>query len=41
MYFVIEGQDATGKSTQDRMMARYLRSKRKDVITIHETDGEL
>jgi len=41
MYFVIEGQDATGKSTQVEMMAEYLRSKGKEVITMHEPDGEL
>jgi len=41
MYIVIEGQDATGKSTQVEMMAEYLRKKRKKVITLHEPDGTL
>ena len=41
MYIVIEGQDATGKSTQVEMLADYLRSKNIEVITMHEPDGEL
>ncbi len=41
MYIVIEGQDATGKSTQVELLADYLRKKGKEVITMHEPDGEL
>ena len=41
MYIVIEGQDATGKSTQVEMLADYLRSKNIEVVTMHEPDGEL
>ena len=41
MYIVIEGQDATGKSTQVEMLADYLRKKGREVITMHEPDGEL
>lgn len=41
MYIVIEGQDATGKSTQAEMLADYLRGQGKEVITMHEPDGEL
>ena len=41
MYIVIEGQDATGKSTQVEMLAEHLRQKGKEVITMHEPDGEL
>ena len=41
MYIVIEGQDATGKSTQVEMLADYLREQGKEVITMHEPDGDL
>lgn len=41
MYIVIEGQDATGKSTQVEMLADYLRAQGKEVITMHEPDGDL
>ncbi len=41
MYFVIEGQDATGKSTQVELFADYLRQQGKEVVTMHEPDGEL
>lgn len=41
MYIVIEGQDATGKSTQVEMLADYLRGQGKEVITMHEPDGDL
>jgi dTMP kinase len=41
MYIVIEGQDATGKSTQVEMLAGYLRAQGKEVITMHEPDGDL
>ena len=39
MYIVIEGQDATGKSTQVEMLAEYLREQGKEVVTMHEPDG--
>ena len=41
MYFVIDGQDATGKSTQVEQLASYLREHGREVITMHEPDGEL
>lgn len=41
MYIVIEGQDATGKSTQVELLADHLRKTGKPVITMHEPDGEL
>lgn len=41
MYIVIEGQDATGKSTQVEMLAEYLHKQGKEVVTMHEPDGEL
>lgn len=41
MYIVIEGQDGTGKSTQVELLADYLRQKGKEVITMHEPDGDL
>ena len=41
MYIVIEGQDATGKSTQVELLAEYLRKTGKPVITMHEPDGDL
>ena len=41
-YIVIEGQDATGKSTQVELLAEYLReTTEKPVITMHEPDGDL
>ncbi len=41
MYIVIEGQDATGKSTQVEMLADYLRLSGRLVVTFHEPDGDL
>ena len=41
MYIVIEGQDATGKSTQVEMLADFFRSHDRQVITMHEPDGDL
>ncbi len=41
MYIVIEGQDATGKSTQVELLAEYLKKTGKPVITMHEPDGDL
>lgn len=41
MYIVIEGQDATGKSTQVEMLADYFKKQGKKVATIHEPDGDL
>lgn len=41
MYIVIEGQDATGKSTQVEMLAEYLRAQGKEVVTMHEPDGDI
>ena len=40
-YIVIEGQDATGKSTQVEMLAEHFRKQGKPVLTLHEPDGEL
>ena len=40
-YIVIEGQDATGKSTQVEMLAQYFREQGREVVTIHEPDGDL
>ena len=41
MYIVIEGQDGTGKSTQVELFADYLRAQGKEVLTLHEPDGDL
>ena len=41
MYLVIEGQDATGKSTQVEMLADFFRHQNRPVITLHEPDGDL
>lgn len=41
MYIVIEGQDGTGKSTQVELLAEYLRQQGKEVVTVHEPDGDL
>lgn len=41
MYIVIEGQDATGKSTQVELLAEHLKKTGKPVITMHEPDGDL
>ena len=41
MYLVIEGQDATGKSTQVEMLADFFRQQNRPVITLHEPDGDL
>lgn len=41
-YIVIEGQDATGKSTQVELMAEHLKKAQSlPVLTLHEPDGEL
>ena len=41
-YIVIEGQDATGKSTQVELLADHLKkSTKKPVVTMHEPDGDL
>ena len=40
-YYVIEGQDGTGKSTQVEMLAVFLRKLGKQVVTMHEPDGDL
>ena len=40
-YIVIEGQDATGKSTQVEMLAEHFKKLKKPVLTLHEPDGEL
>ncbi|MCL1839410.1 dTMP kinase [Candidatus Saccharibacteria bacterium] len=40
-YIVIEGQDATGKSTQVELLAKYFRKQGREVVTIHEPDGNL
>ena len=41
-YIVIEGQDATGKSTQVELLADHLKkSTQKPVVTMHEPDGDL
>lgn len=40
-YIVIEGQDATGKSTQVELLAEYFRKLGHEVVTFHEPDGDL
>lgn len=41
-YIVIEGQDATGKSTQVELLADHLKSTQSHpVLTLHEPDGNL
>ena len=41
-YIVIEGQDATGKSTQVELLADHLKNTTdKPVLTLHEPDGDL
>lgn len=41
-YIVIEGQDATGKSTQVELLADHLKqSTNRPVLTLHEPDGDL
>ncbi|MBP3899518.1 dTMP kinase [Candidatus Saccharibacteria bacterium] len=37
MFIVIEGQDATGKDTQARLLAEYLRAQGKNVLTYSES----
>ena len=37
MHIVIEGQDATGKDTQAKLLAEYLRSKGKNVVHYSES----
>ena len=41
VYYVIEGQDSTGKTTQADMMADYLRSLGHEVETVEEPGGNL
>ena len=41
MYYVIEGQDSTGKTTQANMMADYLRSLGREVEIVEEPGGNL
>lgn len=41
MYYVIEGQDGTGKSLQVSLLADYFRARDQEVITIEEPDGDL
>lgn len=41
MYIVIEGQDGTGKSTQVEKLAEHLRVQGREVLTLHEPDGDL
>ncbi len=41
MYYLIEGQDSTGKSTQAKMLARYLRKTGKTVEIVEEPGGKL
>ena len=41
MYIVIEGQDGTGKSTLAEMLKKHFEQKNKEVITVHEPDGNL
>ena len=41
MYYVIEGQDSTGKTTQANMMAEYLRSQGREVEIVEEPGGNL
>lgn len=41
-YIVIEGQDATGKSTQVELLADHLeKTTNKPILTLHEPDGDL
>lgn len=41
-YIVIEGQDATGKSTQVELLAEHFKKTTdKPVITMHEPDGDI
>ena len=41
MYIVIEGQDGTGKSTQVEMFGDFFRAQNREVLTLHEPDGDL
>ena len=41
MYYLIEGQDSTGKSTQAKMLARYLRKMGREVEIVEEPGGKL
>ena len=41
MYYVIEGQDSTGKTTQANLMADYLRSLGREVEVVEEPGGNL
>ena len=41
MYYVIEGQDSTGKTTQAELMADYLRSLGREVEVVEEPGGNL
>jgi dTMP kinase len=41
MYYLIEGQDSTGKSTQAELLAEYLRAKGRTVEIVEEPGGNL
>ena len=41
MYYVIEGQDSTGKTTQANLLADYLRSLGREVEIVEEPGGNL
>lgn len=41
MYYVIEGQDSTGKTTQANLLADYLRSQGREVEIVEEPGGDL
>lgn len=41
MYYLIEGQDSTGKSTQAELLAKYLRGKGREVEIVEEPGGNL
>ena len=41
MYIVIEGQDGTGKSTEARLLAKYLEENGKQVVILDEPDGDI
>ena len=41
MYYVIEGQDGTGKSTQARLLKEYYEKQGKEAVVMDEPDGDL
>ncbi len=41
MYYVIEGQDSTGKTTQANLLADYLRGRGREVEIVEEPGGDL